>query len=368
MRCCIFSAAGARPSGRRGLDDMGSGVTGDILVGESAVATAPRAACAASPNAIWISWERHRRTRELCRSLGIELCELRPRATSVAKYPFLLWETVLCLLRYRPRVLVVQCPSVVLGVWAALLKAVFRYELVVDLHNEAVEPINSSRALYHRSFAWIRRMADLSVVTNEPLKAIVEEGGGRGFVLPDRIPDMGGVSRIGNTHRRPQVVFVCTYAIDEPVEAMLEAAHLVGPAVDIHVTGDRRRLKIQVAIPSHVHLTGFLPETQYEQLLREADVIVDLTSIEHCLVCGAYEAVALEKPLVTSDTRALRSYFRSGTVYTNHDPSALAESIQFAATHRRELAAEMTLLKRELTASWEESREALRRRLRLEQA
>ncbi len=88
--------------------------------------------------------------------------------------------------------------------------------------------------------------------------------------------------------------------------------------------------------------------------------------MENCLVCGAYEAVALEKPLVTSYTRALRQYFHRGTVYSRHDPASLAESIGHALAHRRTLAAEMTVLKRELSVQWAGQRNALRNILEIQ--
>ena len=93
-------------------------------------------------------------------------------------------------------------------------------------------------------------------------------------------------------------------------------------------------------------------------------MIVDLTAIEDCLVCGAYEAVALGRPLVTSDTAALRQYFRRGTVYSRHDHASLAAAITYDLTHRERLAGEMQSLKPDLIAEWTEQREALHGRLR----
>jgi len=320
-----------------------------------------------APKAIWVTWERHRRTHELCRSLGVELFELTSSSSAIIRYPYLMFETFLCLARQRPALLFIQCPSVLLGLWAGFLKYVFGYQLIADLHNEAIEPFNCSAPWYRALVGQIRRMADLSLVSNDFLKAVVDGTGGRAFVLPDTIPAISS-ARDGAavTAARPQVVFVCTYAPDEPYLEVIEAVRLMGPSLTLHVTGDHRRLKPAAPLPSHVHLTGYVSEPEYQQLLREADVIVDLTRMENCLVCGAYEAVALEKPLVTSDTRALRNHFRLGTVYSGHDPQSLAESIAYALTHKDALAAEMKTLKRELIDQWAHQREALRDILNLE--
>jgi glycosyltransferase involved in cell wall biosynthesis len=313
-----------------------------------------------SKRAVWITWQRHRRTRELCRAFGLELLELTWRGRGIVRYPLLAARTALFVCRERPAVVFIQCPSVLLGVWAVLLKRVFRFVLVADLHNEAVEPYNYSFAAYRRALAWIGRSADVCLVTNDALKQIVERGGGRAFVLPDKVPDLHPAAG-GDAADALQVVFVCSYAPDEPYLEVIEAAGLLDRAVTVHVTGDHRRLPETVQVPPNVRLTGYLSEQDYEDLLRGADIVVDLTRMENCLVCGAYEAVAVERPLVTSDTRALRAYFNRGTVYTAHTVQSLASAIAYALRERRRLAAEMKLLKAELARDWARQGDGLRR-------
>src|SRR4051794_37280494 len=86
---------------------------------------------------IWISWERHRRTRELARAIGADLFEFTSSAPGHARYLVLLVRTARCLFHNRPDVLFLQCPSILLALFAAVLKPALRYCLVVDLHNAA---------------------------------------------------------------------------------------------------------------------------------------------------------------------------------------------------------------------------------------
>jgi hypothetical protein len=305
-------------------------------------------------NIAWITWESHRRTRELARALDADLTVLTFDGPRLLRYPLLLIRTTWWLIRRRPDVLVVQCPSIVLGVYAGLLKPVFRYVLVADLHNEAVHSSIHRSSAYGRLLALLRRFADLSIVTNPTLKRFVDRTGGRAFVLPDKIPVIE--RRVQSESSRPaSVVFICSFAADEPYLQVIEAARLLEPSVTVHVTGDHCRLSNVVVsqLPSNVRLMGYLPHADYDQLLLDADVIMDLTCRESCLVCGAYEAVAAEKPLVTSATRALRAYFRLGTVHTKHEPSALAAAMMQAIHEKERLTAEMKLLKTELHARWE---------------
>jgi glycosyltransferase involved in cell wall biosynthesis len=321
----------------------------------------PRSAQAEEPKRVWVTWERHRRTAELSRDLGASLFEITSGLPRLGRYAVLLARTTMCVLRSAPDVLIVQCPSIVLGLWAAALKLLFGYTLITDLHNEAVKPYIVSSRLHKRLLRVVHRAADLSIVTNPNLAPVVEAAGGRTFVLPDKLPDLRPVSSEAPAART--VVFVCTYSRDEPYREVIEAARALDPSVTVFVTG-RYRGKEPLSVPDNVRLTGFLPEEAYVSLLGSADVIVDLTAIEDCLVCGAYEAVALGRPLVTSDTAALRQYFRRGTVYSRHDEASLAAAITYALTHRERLAAEMRSLKPDLMAEWTEQREALHGLLR----
>jgi glycosyltransferase involved in cell wall biosynthesis len=264
----------------------------------------------------------------------------------------------------RPSILFIQCPSVVLGLWAAILKQVFGFVLVADLHNEAVQPYEVTSPIYEALYRLIHRAADVCLVSNASLQRTVEGAGARAFVLPDKVPDLAPTAAPRAARSRRQAVFVCSYAKDEPYREVMEAARVLGSEVTIHITGDHRRVQ-HLPAESPVHLTGFLPEADYVALLSTADVIIDLTFIDDCLVCGAYEAVALGKPLVTSDTAALRDYFRMGTVYTKHDPQSLAAAITYALAHRERLAAEMDTLRRELARDWKQRSDALQRSLQL---
>ncbi len=270
----------------------------------------------------------------------------------------------MCVARRRPSLLVIQCPSIVLGLWAVILKKIFRFSLMADLHNEAVRPYNVSSPLYEALCRLIRRTADVCVVTNTSLQRTVEGAGARAFVLPDKVPDLAPIAAPPAARSRRRAVFICSYAPDEPYLEVIEAARALDSVVTIHVTGDYRAVK-HLPPASFAHLTGFLPEADYVALLSAADVIIDLTCMEDCLVCGAYEAVALGKPLVTSDTVALRDYFRMGTVYTKHDPRSLAAAITYALAHRERLAAEMDTLRRELARDWKRRNDALRHALQL---
>src|SRR4029079_12714235 len=96
-----------------------------------------------------------RRLRRCCIECG-EFVSPRSRAI---RYFVLIARTVRCLVRRRPALVVVQCPSVVLGLGVAMLKPFLRFTLVADLHNEAVKPYSISSRLYRIVLAFIHRRA-----------------------------------------------------------------------------------------------------------------------------------------------------------------------------------------------------------------
>src|SRR5690606_19564459 len=88
----------------------------------------------------FLTWTAHRRTRTICNELGIELIEKTTRRSGVSRYVELTWRTVIHLFATRPGALIVQTPSMVLGLLALTLRPLLRYQLIFDAHNEAVQP------------------------------------------------------------------------------------------------------------------------------------------------------------------------------------------------------------------------------------
>ena len=125
------------------------------------------------------------------------------------------------------------------------------------------------------------------------------------------------------------IVFVCTYSVDEPVEAVLEAARRL-PEVQFSFTGDPSYAPrgFRDKVPSNVYLTGFIPDADYLALLRGADAILVLTREDHTMQRGGYEAVSLGRPLITSDWPLLREVFSRGTVHVDNSPDSIAEAVR----------------------------------------
>jgi glycosyltransferase involved in cell wall biosynthesis len=245
-----------------------------------------------------------------------------------------------------------------LALTVVLFKWIFNYMAVVDTHNGG---LLLTRGVVLRAVGrFLRRMADITIVTNRHLAAIVSNDGGRPFVLPDRLPNISYPPLQLSLYRK-QIVCVNSFARDEPFEAVFAAAHLL-PDFDFKMTGDYKRKRITEGyhIPPNVTLTGYVEREEYDSLLRTADVIVVLTTNENCLLCGCYEAVSAEKPLVTTNTAALMEHFSQGVEYCDNSPKGIAQAISSALTNEEDLTRDIRKLKTRLIMEWWELAEQLK--------
>ena len=250
--------------------------------------------------------------------------------------------TLRILRREHPDLVLVAVPPIfaALPVWAWARRHGARF--VIDAHTGIFE---------HARWTWLLplsklllRRADAVVVTNEHLRQRVVEWGARGVVIGD-VPVKFGPGRAPNPCDGPRVVVINTFSVDEPVDAVLEAARRLRET-RFFVTGDVRAARPSWLRekPDNLTFTGFLSEEDYAGLLRAADVVLVLTTHDHTMQRGGYEAVALGKPLVTSDWDLLRETFSRGTIHVRNEAAAIAEGLRSAIANRESLGAEMLRL------------------------
>ena len=315
--------------------------------------------------AAWITWEHQRRNIGVSSGLGVPLFELAFKGGRVTRYMKSLLATGRVLTTKKPAVLFVQNPSIVLALTAVVWGRLRGRPVIVDAHNAGLTPFEGRSALLTRAAAFVSRHASLTIVSNAALTPIVDGYGGRPFVLPDPIPELpAGVAPDGAAGKL-QVLFICTYASDEPYSAVVQAAGAFIDQAQIYITG---RLKpqdeeLRQSAPPNVTFTGFVPEGRFIGLLRAADVVMDLTTRDNCLVCGAYEGVAAGKPLILSDSRATREYFSQGVVYTDNTPESIEQCLREALADRRRLAQEVAQLRTRLVEDWSRRSEILKQEI-----
>ncbi|WP_136514442.1 glycosyltransferase family protein [Geomonas edaphica] len=275
---------------------------------------------------IWFTWEKQRRNSGIAAAIGARLCELISDRSRLLRYLFLGRETLSLIKSLKPQVVVAQNPSIVLATLAVGFRRPMGYTAVIDAHNSGIFPSDSKTSLLRRLSILLQRHADLTIVTNRYLARHVEDNGGRAFVLPDRLPKAqppNGFKLRGDK----KVLFICTFSSDEPFEEVFTAAGGLDESYTIFVTGKYQGKVDREKLSQRVVLLGYLSEEDYWGALHSADVVMDLTTREDCLVCGAYEGISVAKPLVLSDTRINREYFDKGCVYVAPASESIREGV-----------------------------------------
>jgi len=290
--------------------------------------------------AIWITWENQIRNRSLAAMLGADLRVISHGGGRLYRYFHCASETLATVRREKPDVVFCQNPSIVLNYLLLLTRFLFRYTFVTDAHFGGVIAYNGNY-FFQKALDFCNKSANLVIVTNKAHADHVISIGGNSLVCEDPLPDLSRYDLNRKTIDK-SVFFICSFDIDEPYEAVFDAARmLVVDNYKFYVSGNYAKVGIDPNNYPQVNFMGFVPERQFYEQLYQSDVVLDLTEHENCLVCGAYEAMAAEKPLVTSDKVCLRQFFDRGTIYTRHDRQSIVEALRETYRDRVRLKAEI---------------------------
>jgi len=304
---------------------------------------------------IWIAWEQHRRTREIAASMkDVQLFALDMNAGRWIRYPILLLKSLEVLWAQKPDTVIIQNPSMVLALFMVTVGRLFVKNIVVDAHNEGIRPYYATHHWLLPLYAFVQKRSKLTIVTNASLAREVCKNGGRPFILEDKIPQIKAAAQVA-LKGDYNIVFVCTFEKDEPFSEVIDSGAYLDPGTCIYITGQYSKLSKEIitSAPANIIFTGYLSEQDYKNLLHSCDVVMDLTLMDDCLVCGAYEAVALNKPMILTHTKALKNYFTRGAVYTGNRSHEIAASVETAIKRLPALKKEIVTLKTELQQAWE---------------
>jgi glycosyltransferase involved in cell wall biosynthesis len=311
---------------------------------------------------IWITWQDHRRSRELAQALNIPYYSFFSKTKGLARYIILGWQTIWLVSQKRPSIIFCQNPSIVLATILCFLKKIKNCRVVVDRHTNfkfnTEKSLNPKWLIFHLLSDFTLKNADITIVTNSPLAKIVLERGGNPFVLQDKLPDLTKPKVLPKLKGKFNFLFICSYSADEPVDIVLETFKLLPPDYQIYITGDYTQYKNAKNFYNYININflGYIPENDYISYLFACDAIIILTTSPMTLNCGSYEAIAANKYQIVSDTDAIRDYFKNGCEYVKiFDIHNVKISIM--NTERRLLKGtehEIEQIKSEITADWQE--------------
>lgn len=306
---------------------------------------------------IWITWEDHRRSRELAEALGCRYEYLRYERSRILRYVVLLSRTTILVIRNKPTTVFCQNPSIILAAWLSLLRRPFGFTLVVDRHTNFNFGTEDSRnpkwLLFHFLSRFSLKHSDLTIVTNKPLARLVEKLGGRATVLQDKLPKIktGAILKLNG---RINFLFICTFSDDEPVHEVLTAFSRFPKDVFVYVTGKYHKFSEwkRFSGEANIIFLGFLREDDYQQYLGSCDATIVLTTQPMTLNCGSYESVVAEKPQIVANSEVIMDYFDAGAVYSGLTQKGIEVAIQTLIDNQDDLKTSVELLKRKLELDW----------------
>jgi glycosyltransferase involved in cell wall biosynthesis len=337
----------------------------DVPTPPAPLAAVARRAAATPPrrDALFLVWgprDYGQRSRAFAGALGIDVHHVvatRRRGPWIAPAKYLAQAvmTGVLLARHRPTVVLVQSPPTVAVLCARLYGIATGARYVVDAHSDAFTSRLWTRPAWLRR--WLTRGALATVVTGEHAAAAIRRDGGRAVVVPNIPMPLAVPTVLPDLGPGFHVTVVGSFAPDEPLEAIVEAAARL-PDVTFHLTGPSSRAphRLPAVLPPNLRLTGFLPDDDYLGLLAAGHGVLCLTTRDHTMQNGAAEALAVGTPVVTSRWPLLVSYFDQGTVHVDATANDIARGITELRDRHTELAHGIVALRHQRDADWADTR------------
>ena len=271
-------------------------------------------------------------------------------------------KTLFLLFRDRPRCVICMSPPVpaLIPVW--LYCVIMRRGYLIDYHTAAFVFRAQQRLYFLQKF--FARRAILNLLTNSHLAAIVSEWGGRVLLVGDVRVRYSNIKSFSVKQGAFNVTFVSRYSQTEPLDVVYEVARcLEQEGLHIFVTGsleDAPRSAIERR-PANVTLTDFLSEEVYAGLLRDSDAVMCLCTNDNTMQRGAYEAMAVETPLILSDWNLLRETFASGAVFVDNSVEGICAGIRTLRANLGDYQRAIREQKGRRAAAWEVTLDQLNR-------
>ncbi|MBM9616843.1 glycosyltransferase [Desulfobulbus rhabdoformis] len=300
---------------------------------------------------IWFTWEYQRRNKSLSKEVDAELFEIVTKKKYIARYIISSYNTVKIVRKEKPDILFCQNPSIMLSFLCLFLRKIYKFKVVVDEHYAGLYPLEGKFFILNSIAKYISIKSDYVIVTTKKLCDEVKLWGGTPFILEDPIPLFDEPINDIVMPSTYNVLYICSWSKDEPFDEAINAFSEM-KFMNFYISGKYSNKIKTKNICKNINLTGYVSEKEYISLLKNVDLVIVLTRREECLNCGAYEALSFEKPMILSNTKAIRDYFNNGVVYTDNDRDSIKKSLINAFDHQDVLKKDIAVLKKRLDDEW----------------
>jgi len=276
--------------------------------------------------------------------------KFRKKSYALFKYRTLSEQTKTILFEEKPEIVIAQIPPIFCASSALDYCKATNSRLVVDVHTGAFDKIWS---IFRSKTLHVLRQSTLALVTNNSLAEMLDSMQVRSLVLEDPISRITTKSKT-QLEDGTNVAVISSFSPDEPLSEILKTADKVSN-VNFYITGDLKFAKKEYIKTKreNVVYTDFMDYDSYISLLNSVDAIVVLTKREDTLLSGGYEALALGKPLITSNTSVLVNYFSKGAIHVNNTSDEITKAIEKVTSDKIKLGKEMEELRSLKEKEWD---------------
>ena len=321
-----------------------------------------------------IAWAQHSiRSKKIAHSLNskffIKGYRSRAKILSIIKYVRLSLNTLDLLKNEKPDVIICQIPPLFLAYFILLyrfLTFTSKPDIILDLHTAA----------FHKPWSYFgfmnnylfKKSLHLIVTNKQLLSDIDSKYKNKVLILEDPIFDIPEASiknkkvptsqlsnSFDNNYEKSfKIGIICSFAEDEPISEIISSTKLL-PNVNFFISGDYNR--INSTLPSdltscNLQYTGFLEYSNFIKIMSSMDAVMVLTKRSKTLLSGCYEALMLEKPIITSNFEVLQDAFNKGTVFVDNSVPQIVNAIKKVQNNYWKLKEEITYLKKEKNNEW----------------
>lgn len=282
--------------------------------------------------------------------------------TIVFKYFFQALKTLCILIKDSPDVVFVMSPPVFACLPVFLYCRVMGKKYVVDAHTGAFKDAVWQKVMFLQRFFCQR--AVFTITTNQELAELLTSWKSE-YVIVQDVPIKLYQPAETVLPAKINVTLVNTFAKDEPLDTFLTAARILSD-IQFYVTGkikDKESFLIKNA-PDNVCFTDFLSYPDYYGLLKHSTLIIVLTTRDLTMQRGAYEAIYLGKPVVTSNWSILKENFKTGAVFVENTIEGIKKGIKEAITNISDLESGAEQLRLSKLERWNKNLEIIRSRLK----
>jgi glycosyltransferase involved in cell wall biosynthesis len=268
------------------------------------------------------------------------------------KYILQIIKSLFILLRENPDIIFVMSPPIFacIPVWI-YSKIIAESDYIIDAHSGSLlNPMWKNVMFLHKIFS---KHAIVTIVTNDYLSRIIKQWPANSFIVRD-IPIKTNKIKINKLQGEFNITLVNTFASDEPLDNFIKAVSEIKEA-RFHITGKltKKCTRFLNNATPNITFTDFLPENDYFGLLKASNIVIALTTKDHIMQRGAYEAIYMGKPVITSDWKILKENFYKGAIFVDNTVEGIRSGIYTALEKIDMLQKDAAQLRNEKLKLWE---------------